>query len=295
MPPHGLVVIVPFLDEARHLPRSLRSIATQTRQPDLLILVDDGSVDGSAEIARAFAGSHAWVRLLRRPARARTRDRLAAASEWSAFIWALEEAPSHWSVAAKVDADIDFPPCAFSVLERLLSENPRLGLAGTYLREAGSGGNLRRLRIGPGHVHGATKFYKRECWDQISPIPAMLGWDSIDEIRARMCGWDTRSFELPGGDPIHLRPRASQDGFLRGQRRLGTCSWVIGEHPVAILATGVRLMVTGRAIRPGLNYLAGWALGFLRRTPRAETDMRAHVRAAQLARARRRLLRATPE
>ena len=41
-----LVVVVPFLDEADHLPVFLASIEAQQRPPDELLLIDDGSTDG---------------------------------------------------------------------------------------------------------------------------------------------------------------------------------------------------------------------------------------------------------
>ena len=40
----------------RYLPRALESVLGQTRPPDEVIVVDDGSDDGSGEIARGFRG-----------------------------------------------------------------------------------------------------------------------------------------------------------------------------------------------------------------------------------------------
>ncbi|HWH27499.1 MAG TPA: glycosyltransferase, partial [Mycobacteriales bacterium] len=76
-----LAVIVPFLNEAPYLGPLLTSLAEQTRAPDSLVLVDDGSVDGSAEIATAFASERPDVTVLRRPPRERSDDRLAGAHE----------------------------------------------------------------------------------------------------------------------------------------------------------------------------------------------------------------------
>ena len=50
-----ILAIVPVLNEAPFLPRFLASVAHQTRPPDRLVLVDDGSTDNSYEIAREFA------------------------------------------------------------------------------------------------------------------------------------------------------------------------------------------------------------------------------------------------
>ena len=66
-----MAVVVPFLDEAEHLPVMLESLAAQQRPPDRVILVDDGSSDDSGVIAERFAEAHPQARVVRRPQRAR--------------------------------------------------------------------------------------------------------------------------------------------------------------------------------------------------------------------------------
>lgn len=51
---HPIVsVVVPARDDAVHLARCLRLLATQTRLPDEVVVVDNASVDGTADVARA--------------------------------------------------------------------------------------------------------------------------------------------------------------------------------------------------------------------------------------------------
>lgn len=284
-----LGVVVPFLNEERVLTELLESIARQERLPDQLVLLDDGSSDGSYELARQFAARHPYVIVARRPQQAAQRDRLASASELLAFQWAVHEHGREWDIVAKVDADLLLPPCTFREMERHLDADERLGIAGSYLTEERPDGTSARIRIGDGHVHGATKFYRRACWDEISPLPAILGWDTIDELRARMRGWRTQSFALPGGDPLHLRPRGTYDGLLRGFRRWGECAWAFGEPPVLVALQAVRHMRQAPAIRGGWHYAMGWGTAALRRSARAEADLRTYVRRQQWRRVRARL------
>jgi poly-beta-1,6-N-acetyl-D-glucosamine synthase len=284
-------IVLPFLDEERYLAETLDSIAAQERPPDELLLVDDGSGDGSFALAEAFAAEHPYARAVRRPPRARSRDRLAQAHEYVAFTWGVEQLDPSFDVVAKLDGDLRLPPHAFAFLLERFAEDDGLGIAGLFLSEIQPDGSRRRLRIGDDHVHGATKFHRRACWEAISPVPAMLGWDTVDETRARMAGWRTQSFALPGGDPIHLRPRGSEDGRLRGQRRIGTCAYAYGQDAGITLLQAVRKMQDPPRVIGGANYAIGWAAASVRRHPRADPDVRRHIRHEQWRRVRRRLRR----
>jgi biofilm PGA synthesis N-glycosyltransferase PgaC len=286
-----IVVIVPFLDEERHLPVFLESMLAQTRPPDELVLVDDGSHDGSYEIAARFARGHAGVRALARERRSSPgADRLLAAGEFCAFTETLAtQVPPGWDVVAKMDADLRLVPELIARLEREFERDPQLGLAGSYLSEHDGNGRPRRVRIRPEHVHGATKFYRRECWEQIAPVPRILGWDMIDEVIASQRGWTTRSFAIPGGDPLHLRERGSHDGLLRGHRRWGMGAWAGGHSPLFVAVFCLREMRARPRVLGGLNYAAGYLQGAARRLPRADREVRAVTRRRQRRRLWRRL------
>jgi biofilm PGA synthesis N-glycosyltransferase PgaC len=286
-----LIVVVCFLDEARFLPRLLASVERQTRPPDRLVLVDDGSHDGSAEIAAEFAARHSYAVVRRRPPRRREADRLARAAELEAFEWAVAGLDEPFDVLAKLDADLELNPTHF---ERMLDEmraDPRLGIAGAWLCDVASDGSAAR-RPAPSHnVLGATKFYRRECYEQILPIPAQLGWDMIDQVKARRAGWRTESFQLAGGDTLHLRPTGAQDGVLRAYGRWGVCAWGYGAHPLFVLLGVVKRMVWRPLVVGGAIYGLGYCWAALRGLPRVDADVRAFVRQEE-ARQVRGLLRA---
>jgi CDP-glycerol glycerophosphotransferase (TagB/SpsB family)/glycosyltransferase involved in cell wall biosynthesis len=60
-------VVVPVLDAAPYLPACLDALLQQTHPDVEVVVVDDGSTDGSLEIARSYARTHAAVRLVQQP------------------------------------------------------------------------------------------------------------------------------------------------------------------------------------------------------------------------------------
>lgn len=106
-------VIVPVYNGRRHLREALQSIADQRYSPLEIIVVDDGSTDGSAAVAGGFPG----VTLLSQPnagvAAARNRGLAAAGGEYVAFL----------------DQDDRWTPDKLAVQLPLLLDDPGAGLA----------------------------------------------------------------------------------------------------------------------------------------------------------------------
>jgi hypothetical protein len=246
--------------------------------------VDDGSSDASAALVADFCATVDRAELLTRPERPLEEDRLAAAAELRAFQWGLAQAGGDYDVVVKLDTDLDLTETLFMRIEEEFERDPGLGLAGAYLSCESEAGERVREHCPSYHVRGPNKFYRRECYEQIQPIEPFLGWDTVDEVKARMEGWRTLSCALPEGDPVHLRPTGTHDGTLRAQRRWGRCAYGYGAAPVFTLLKAIGYCFNSNP-RPlaGLNYLWGWGSSYVLRAPRAEKDVRRHVRAGQRA------------
>jgi len=284
-----LLVVVPFLNEAALLPGLLDSLAHQSRAPDLVLLVDDGSTDGSLDVCRPYVEQHANWRLVERPRRPPEADRLMRASVFRAFSEAFASV-ENWDVAVKLDADLLLPPRHFEVILEFLDEHPQIGIAGAFLSAETPDGLVRETHPAS-HVRGPNKFYRRACWDAIQPLPPILGWDIIDETTARLRGWQTASVELPGGDPVHRRKTGAHDGRLRAFRR-----WGVGQYAAGMPALGMLAGAASRArqqpyVLGSAAYLAGWMQAAFRRVHRASPEVRKQFRAEQHARIRRAVTR----
>ncbi len=316
-----LLVISPVRNEAVHLELVADAIARQTRPPDLWVLVNDGSTDGTAEILAGLAERIGFARIVNateQPSSALVKDRLATAAAPRTFNLGLNSVDwRSFTHVAKLDGDIELPPDYF---ERLLAEferDPRLGVAGGIWAEpdphraggasaydSGGGGGASGGEISAGagagehwkaqpiplehHVMGSLKCYSRACFEAIGGMQERLGWDTIDVTYARMRGFRTRSF--PQLIARHHRPWGSADGALRGRARHGQCAYIV-HYPLPWVT--LRAFKMAR-LRPrgisGVAFLYGYLRSAALRVPRVEDrEFRGFMRRELRARAQREL------
>jgi poly-beta-1,6-N-acetyl-D-glucosamine synthase len=274
-----LLIVTPVRDEAGHLDLVIDAMAAQTRRPDLWVVVEDGSVDGSRELLERRARELDFMRVVVAPSarHSTARDRLAAGAAPRTFNIGLRAAGAGgWDFVGKLDGDIQLPSDYF---ERLLAEfarDPELGIVGGQVVERRRG-RWTPVGVPPHHVPGAVKLYRRACLERIGGVVDVLGWDTIDEMYARMHGFRTRSYR----DLVvrHHRPTGTADGLLRGRARLGACAYVAGYPRYFVLARSLKLATAPPAVISGAAFLWGYVRAAANRAPRIEDEaFRAHVR-----------------
>jgi len=285
-------VISPVRNEERFIARTIESMCAQRVLPETWIIVDDGSTDSTTEIVTRCVERYPFVRLLSKEQGTHVRsdvDRLAWAAEARAFNCALRELDlDRYDFVAKLDGDVSFGPHYFEQLLRQFANNRRLGIAGGHCYEE-RGGSLVLEWVPESHVRGATKVYRTECFLEIGGIEETLGWDTMDELKAQMRGWQTRSFSEP--KLVHHRPTGSASGTLRGKARHGEASYILGYHPLFALARGLRLMTVRPHVAGGVAFIWGFVRSYVTKPPRIkDPEATAFLRRQQL----RRLLPGTP-
>jgi poly-beta-1,6-N-acetyl-D-glucosamine synthase len=276
-----MLVISPVRNERSHIERVIRAVAGQTRPPDLWIVVDDGSDDGTLEILQSMEEDVPFMRVLPTsggetlPA-ARDRLRLAAAPRaWNRGLRAADW--RHFAFLGKLDGDIELPPDYYETLLAKFEADPQLGIAcGNLLEPRGSG--WKKLTIPAYHVHGALKLYRRACFEAVGGVQERQGWDMIDETHARMKGFATRSYQEPLA--LHHRPVASASGPLRGQARHGQSAYISHYYLLWVALRSIKVAsVTRPRVLSGAAFVIGYLLAAIRRTPRVDDEnYRRHVR-----------------
>ena len=98
-------VVIPAYQAAAHIGRALADVAAQTRQPAEVIVVDDGSTDGTGDIARSL-GATVLTQTNRGVAAARNAGIRAAQEPWIALLdaddtWTSGRLAVHWDALAR--------------------------------------------------------------------------------------------------------------------------------------------------------------------------------------------------
>lgn len=281
-------VITPVRDEAENLPRLAASLAAQTVRPRLWVVVDNGSEDGTLELAQALAVEHDWVRVLSIPGASAAERGAPIVRALHAAIESLAAAPPE--IAVNVDADISIEPDYFERLLAKFDEDPSLGIASGSAYELEQG-FWRQRHVTGTTVWGASRAYRWECLQQILPFEERVAWDGIDEFKANAHGWRTHAFEeLPFR---HHRREGERDGTAwQARRNQGHAAHYVGYRPWYLV---LRALWNARREPAALGMIWGYAAAALRREPRSpDKAARAYLREQQsVRRLRLRSLEAT--
>lgn len=282
----GYAVITPVRNEVNHLPATLTSLCAQTLRPWKWVIVDDGSNDGTHEIIDQASKDHDWIVGCRRADRG---FRKAGGGVIDAFYDGYQKiADGSWEFLVKLDGDLSFEPDYFARCLQHFSADPRLGIAGGSVCQASGNTLVVESAVDPEfHVRGATKIYRRACWDQIGGLIRAPGWDTVDEFKANMLGWRTRTF--PELTVIHHRQAGDAYGQWHNWTKNGLANYVAGYHPLFMFVKCVKRAFHKPLFVVAAGLWVGFCLGYLTRVPQVpDRDVVRYVRRQQI---RRMLLR----
>ena len=263
------VVISPARDEEQFAERTLSSMAAQTRQPDLWIVVDDGSQDRTPQILERWRERLPYLRVVRRE---RGKGRSVGPGVINAFYAGLETVDlREFDYLCKLDIDLDLPPRYFEIMLQRMEAEPRLGTCSGKAYYPGPGGELLSEGIGDEVSVGALKFYRTSCFRQVGGFVREVMWDGIDCHRCRMLGWIARSWDEPEVRVTHLRPMgSSQVGIWTGRKRHGFGQHFMGTGLLYMTASAIYRMAHPPYVVGGFAMWWGWVQSALAHKPRLE-------------------------
>jgi predicted glycoside hydrolase/deacetylase ChbG (UPF0249 family) len=202
----ALSVVVPAYDEAEHLAENLRRLVDcleRTPRPFEVLVVDDGSRDGTAAAAETVAASDARVRVLRHPRNLGKGAALATGC-----------AAARGAVLALLDADLEIPPEEVPALVALL-ETSGADLA------VGSKYHPRATLRWPWHRRALSRLYHlatallfrlplRDTQTGLKALRLEAARDLVPRLTSRRFAWDVELLLL-----AHRRGRRAVTGPVR--------------------------------------------------------------------------------
>ena len=275
------VVITPVRNEGANLRFTIESMIQQSVRPAEWMIVNDGSTDNTGLIVEEYALKHEWIRFHHRRDRGFRQSGGGVVEAFNDGHRALN--CSDWDFVVKLDGDLSFQPDYFERCFERFDRNPRLGIAGGAICHVIDGKQYEET-CPKFHVRGATKIYRKECWNAIGKLWVAPGWDTFDEVKANRLGWSTESFtDLR---LIHHRLTGSDDGLLWGGLvKNGRANYICGYHPLFMLGKCGRRLATKPFIIGALGLLYGYVSGYLKRIPQVDDrETIAYLRRQQLRR-----------
>jgi glycosyltransferase involved in cell wall biosynthesis len=244
-------------NEEKYIGQAIESVIVQTILPTVWLIVDDGSIDRTAEIVAEYAGRHPFIRLHscgREPGRS-------FASQYKAIQAAygmIKDLPFEYVGVHDADIAVQGADYYKKVL-REFEQTDELGIAGGMIYEE-QGAEFRYRKGNALHsVAGGIQMFRRACFDEIggyTPLP-YGGSDWLAQIKARMRGWEVRAVrELRA---FHYRPTATAGGRIRGQFRLGMLDSSFGSHPIFEFVKCLRRISSKPAMVGSVVQFCGYA------------------------------------
>jgi len=259
------IIITPARDEEDYLERTILSVLQQSILPIQWILVDDGSRDRTGEIMDHYAQLYPWITVCHRNDRG---FRNSAGGEIDAFYDGYSRiACSDWNFVIKLDGDLSFSPDYFAKCFAEFANDPRLGIGGGGIYHELKGG-ITLEKSPMFHVRGATKIYRRECWDDLGGLMRAPGWDTVDELKANMLGWTTRSF--PDFRLLHHRYTGAAAGAWKNAIKDGRANYIAGYHPLFMLVKCAARSIKYPCLVGSAGLMRGFLSGYWERVPQVQ-------------------------
>lgn len=247
------IVITPVRDECLHIERTINSMLMQTILPAEWIIVDDGSTDGTGQIIDKYVKEHHWIKSVHRENRGYRKN---GGGVVEAFYDGLSVASSaKWDYIVKLDGDLSFDNNYFELCFQRFINDPKIGIGGGSIYNI-INGKLEIEACPPFHVRGATKIYRKETWVNIGGIKPITGWDTIDELKANMLGWNTCSFlDIPLSQH---KMTGSADGKWGNWVKNGKANYNTGYHPLFMIIKCLKRLTSKPYVLGGVGLFYGY-------------------------------------
>lgn len=258
-------VVTPVKNEENNLPRLAKCITHQTKKPDLWLIVNDGSNDGTERIIKDLVSHYNWITSID----VKKRNNLKFVSR-PAYINDLglqyivdnkkyESKHSRDIVICNCDADVEFSKTTTEKVCRAFSSTKKLGILGGEIFEANNGEWQPLTKNLPREfVRGAFRSVRLKCYEDIGGIEPVRSWLIIGHMKARKKGWQVKT---ENNLPIyHHRKKGAWEGSaIKDQANAGFSAAYTGSDILLVIIRALWKMISVKPLLfGGMGFLYGY-------------------------------------
>jgi len=179
-------IVIPAHNEEAFLAQTLQSLTEQSFLPKQIVVVNDGSTDGTQAIIDSFSNNYPFISGV---SIASEGEHAPGSKVINAFYKGFNTLDPDYDILCKFDADLIFPKKYLESISTIFRENQNCGMAGGFCYiQHGNNWKLENL-TNKDHIRGALKAYTKRCFNTIGGLKNAMGWDTIDELIAQYHGF----------------------------------------------------------------------------------------------------------
>jgi glycosyltransferase involved in cell wall biosynthesis len=242
------VLATKFFNEREQLPSFIANIAEQTLTPITILFVDDGSNDGSTEIARKLCRDYSMShKIVSMPVKTKGNlDTLGRA--WNKAQPVIKELLSDIPYFATADVDTIFPLNYFERMINYLDKHPKVGVVAGQV----AGESRRTFPMFTGKVVRSNVVeHIDKYWD--------ISIDSFLNIKALKLGYELRIL-----DEMKVEAPFSHLQSKKGRYRAGRLAYYGGTNPLYAISKALAMIDS--------EFLRGYWFEFFKGTWRCEDE-----------------------
>jgi glycosyltransferase involved in cell wall biosynthesis len=277
------LLVTPAKNEEQNLPEVSKSVMGQKLKPELWIIVDDGSTDGTPHILEDLKASHSWIQSIRLPPRPRDITFHYSYVCKQGFDYALENCRENnieFEYIGLLDADTVLEENYFGKLLAEFEKDNSIGITsgGIYYE---TDGKLSLEVTSKSLPRGTGRIWKKECFFETGGYQVEPSPDSISNIKALMRGW--RLIQYADVVQVQKRKTSAANGLWHGYIKNGWMAYYLGKNPFIALANVLYFSVKS-PYYTGAAYFWGYFGSAIKREKRIQDpEIRAYYRNQGLA------------
>jgi glycosyltransferase involved in cell wall biosynthesis len=269
MPSKHYIIITPAKNEEESLPGLIQSVVKQTITPKLWVIVDDGSTDKTPEIIEEAKKEYDWIQTIHLKESIRDLGIHYSQICTVGFDFAVEYCKKQgieYDYLGLIDADIILEETYFERLIKEFENKSKLGIASGEVWNIVGEEKIRSKQRSDLPCGGA-RLWRRQCFEETDGYLLTYAPDSVSNVKAKLKGWDTRSFEEI--KVTSTRALASAEGYWKEFKGFGIYGYYVGFNLLYAVFKGIRYSFE-KPYYIGLAYLFGYFSCLISRKKRIE-------------------------